>query len=154
MMARSTVIRGVIFPGRIAWEGRIAELLAAANGRTTLGGMALQPTTPEIDDAIEAIASGHAPVLAPDSTMTAWTWITLHNWYARVHVGLLQPRRCPVCQDWFLAFKKTQHTCRRLKCRTDYKKADVRQRVARNRQTPGARRQREQQRSHVTKNGT
>lgn len=106
-MARPTVIRGVTFPGRIAWEGRFARLLAAANGRTT---------TAEIDAAIEAIARGRTPELTPDSTMTAWTWITLQNLYAYVRAPAVYVRRCSVCGVWFQTGRANRQRCRRKPC--------------------------------------
>ena len=105
-MSRPTVIRGVIFPGLIAWEGRFARLLAEANGTTTT----------EIDTAIEAIAHGRALELAPTSTMTAWTWITLRNLSAYVRVRALYLRRCSVCDRWFQVNRANSRRCVRKAC--------------------------------------
>src|SRR5580765_5368924 len=124
-VSRSPLIRGVIFHGRIAWEGRFSQILVAANDRTA---------TAEIDDVLEAIAAGLAPVLPRDSTMTAWTFVTLRNLAAYVRAGALSLQRCPECRRWFLAVKKTQHTCARSVCRTAYKMAEARRRARRSRE--------------------
>jgi hypothetical protein len=142
-MARPLVIRGVTFTyeGRIAWE-EIARLLAAANAGTT---------TPDIDAALEAVAAGavygiHTTWL-PRETQTA-----LNNLGAHVRAGACSIRRCPECTVWFLAFKKTQHTCRRSECRAAYKKADARHRAAASRRIERERQRIE--RARVTKTGT
>lgn len=101
-MARDRTIRGMIFPGRIAWDGRIARLLADVNAGTA---------TPEVADTVAAIAAGRAFALAPDSTMDAWTAFTLHNLYARVRAGVAL-RRCRGCGRWFHGFQPRRVFCR------------------------------------------
>lgn len=144
-MARPPVVRNFVTSPHVTiegWKERFMDLVAAANrGDTTA------------DGELEAIAAG---VYASYTTwMSRDTQATRNNLGACVRAGVCSLRRCPECTLWFLAFKKTQHTCRRLECRTAYRKADARRRAAKSRQTPGARRERElQRRPRVTKTGT
>lgn len=101
-MGRATVIRGVTFPGRIGWEGRFFALLAAA---------ARGETDAETEHALDEITDGRAPVLASDSTMTAWTWITLRNLYAYARAGALYLRRCRACDRRFLTTSRARKNC-------------------------------------------
>jgi hypothetical protein len=106
-MGRPVIVRGVPFAGRIAWEGRITRVLAAADR----GDVA-----PEVATALEAIADGRALVLAPESTMTAWTWNTLRALQAYVHARASWLRRCKACRRWFLAHQNRVVLCGRQAC--------------------------------------
>ena len=113
-----------------AVEAHIARLLTAAN----------RSPTHESHPALAAIANGVRISLSPDSTMSAWMWVTLRNLEALHRAGAATLRRCRTCGEWFPAGHASRRTCYQPRCQ---KKQDAkRQAEARRREQTKQRRAR------------
>ena len=124
-MARRKVVR--ISMGYLGWPGvweGIDQLLAAANAGTDVDGISLNWYLEGIGAGVRGWSGGSMPW----DTNTAF-----NNLAALVHAGCVWLRHCPECTYWFIAKKKTQHTCRQVECQTAYKKAEARRRAAKSR---------------------